>query len=154
MSSNNAIRTAVRTALCAGVFATAAGYAPIAVAQDDDADEMLEEITVTGSRIKRTDYQSASPVVSLGAEAFKQAGTINAEELINTLPQIVPSFSSGNNNPGNGQSWINLRGLGSARNLVLVDGKRMTPSNEDAIVDINSIPTAMIDRVEIMSGGA
>ncbi len=153
MSSNNAIRTAVRTALYAGALATAAGYAPIAIAQDDGVDE-IEEITVTGSRIKRADYQTASPVVSLAAEAFKQSGTINAEELINTLPQIVPSFSSGNNNPGNGQSWINLRGLGSARNLVLVDGKRMTPSNEDAIVDINSIPTAMIDRVEIMSGGA
>jgi outer membrane receptor protein involved in Fe transport len=124
----------------------------MAVAQDDVDD--IEEITVTGSRIRRADYQAASPVVSLDSEVFKQSGTINAEELVNTLPQVVPSFSSGNNNPGNGQSWINLRGLGSGRNLVLVDGSRMVPANEDGIVDINSIPVAMLDRVEILSGGA
>lgn len=152
MNSNRAIRNAVRHALCLGALATAAGYTPSALAQQEA--EVLEEITVTGSRIQRQDYQSASPIVSLGAEAFRQSGTINAEELVNTLPQIVPSFSAGNNNPGNGQSWLNLRGLGSERNLVLVDGKRMTPANENAIVDINSIPVAMIERVEVISGGA
>lgn len=152
MSTNNTIRTAIRHALYFGALTTAAGYVPVASAQDTT--EQLEEITVTGSRIQRQDYQSASPVVSLSAEAFKQTGTINAEDLVNTLPQVVPSFSSGNNNPGNGQSWINLRGLGSARNLVLIDGKRPMPSNESAIVDINTIPVAMIERVEVISGGA
>ena len=152
MKTNHAIRSAIRQALCVGAVTTAAGYAPMAVAQD--AAEQLDEITVTGSRIQRQDFQSASPVVSLDAETFKQAGTINAEELVNTLPQVVPSFSSGNNNPGNGQSWINLRGLGSERNLVLIDGKRPMPANENAIVDINTIPVAMIERVEVISGGA
>ena len=145
MSTNNAIRTAVRNALYFGALTTAAGYAPLAGAQG--ADEAIEEIVVTGTRIQRQDYQSASPIVSLSAETFEQTGIVNAEELINTLPQIVPSFSAGNNNPGNGQAWINLRGLGSVRNLVLIDGKRPTPSNEDAIVDINTIPVAMLERV-------
>jgi outer membrane receptor protein involved in Fe transport len=153
MKSSNAIRSAVRQALYVGAITTATSYAPLASAQES-ADEVLEEITVTGTRIQRQDFQSASPIVSLSSEAFEQTGIVNAEELVNQLPQIVPSFSSGNNNPGNGQSWINLRGLGSSRNLVLIDGKRPAPSNEFAIVDINTIPTAMIERVEVVSGGA
>lgn len=153
MKSSSAIRTAVRHALYVGALTTASGYAPLASAQDSD-DAVLEEITVTGSRIQRQDFEGLSPIVSLSADSFSNGGIINAEELVNTLPQVVPSFSSGNNNPGNGQSWINLRGLGSARNLVLVDGKRPTPANESGIVDINTIPVAMIERVEVISGGA
>ncbi len=153
MNSSKAIRAAVRQALYVGTLSTVTAYSPLVSAQVSD-DEVIEEIITTGTRIARQDFVSASPIVSLNADAFEQTGTINAEELINKLPQVVPSFSAGNNNPGNGQSWINLRGLGSARNLVLIDGKRMTPSNEDGIVDINTIPTAMIERVEIISGGA
>ena len=137
MKSSSVIRTAVRQALCVGALATASSYAPVAFAQDSD-DATLEEITVTGSRIQRQDFECVSPIVSLSADAFSNGGIYNAEELVNTLPQVVPSFSAGNNNPGNGQSWINLRGMGSARNLVLVDGKRPTPANEDGIVDINT----------------
>ena len=59
--------------------------------------------------------------MSLSAETFQETGIVNAEQLVNTLPQVVPSFSAGNNNPGGGQAYINLRGLGSNRNLVLVD---------------------------------
>jgi outer membrane receptor protein involved in Fe transport len=131
--------------------AAAVAVLPSVYAQEPPGEE---EIVVTGTRIVRQDYQAASPVISLDAETFAQTGTINAEQLVNTLPQVVPSFSAGNNNPGNGQSWINLRGLGAGRNLVLIDGKRVVPSNEDGIVDINTIPTGMIERVEILSGGA
>ena len=150
---NNYLRRAIRQTLRIGALATTAGGTCVAVAQED-VGPAIEEVVVTGTRIIRPDYQSASPVVSLGTEQFRLSGTINAEELINTLPQVVPSFSSGNNNPGNGQAWLNLRGLGSVRNLVLVDGKRLVPSNEDMIVDINTIPTAMIERVEVLTGGA
>ena len=153
MKSSSVIRTAVRQALYVGALATASSYGPVAFAQESD-DATLEENTVTGSRIQRQDFEGVSPIVSLSADAFSNGGIINAEELVNTLPQVVPSFSAGNNNPGNGQSWINLRGMGSARNLVLVDGKRPTPANENGIVDINTIPVAMIERVEIISGGA
>lgn len=142
-----AIRLALLTA-----GATGAGLGA-AVSQ---AQEELSEITVTGSRIIRQDYEATSPIVTISAETFEQQGVVNAEQLVNTLPQVVPSFSSGNNNPGGGQAWIDLRGLGSVRTLVLVDGKRMTPA--DALaggrVDINTIPTGLIERVEIISGGA
>jgi len=142
---------AVRLALLTA-GATGAGLGA-AVSQ---AQEELSEITVTGSRIIRQDYEATSPIVTISAETFEQQGIVNAEQLVNTLPQVVPSFSSGNNNPGGGQAWVDLRGLGSVRTLVLVDGKRMTPA--DALAggrtDINTIPTGLIDRVEIISGGA
>jgi outer membrane receptor protein involved in Fe transport len=153
----NPMRMAVRRALQAGAIATVAGHSSIALSQDQlngPSQARLEEVVVTGSRIIRQDYSAASPVVTVDAEQFRQTGTLNAEELMNTLPQVVPHFSSGNNNPGNGQSYIDLRGLGEERNLVLVDGIRMVPSNEDAVVDINTIPTALISRVEVLSGGA
>jgi iron complex outermembrane recepter protein len=164
MSTHHSLRTAVRLALSSsqlpaahvrralgiGALATAAGYVPVGHAQEQGP----EEIIVTGSRIIRQDYQSASPIVTLSNEDFLQTGTINAEDLINRLPQIAPHFSSGNNNPGTGQSYLDLRGLGPERTLILINGKRLMPSEEDGKVDINTIPTAMIERVELLSGGA
>jgi outer membrane receptor protein involved in Fe transport len=140
-----AVRLALLTAGAAGAGLTGAA------AQGQD---QLSEVTVTGSRIMRQDYEAASPIVTISAEAFEQQGVVNAEQLVNTLPQVVPSFSSGNNNPGGGQAFIDLRGLGSVRNLILIDGKRMTPGDENGRVDINTIPTGLIERVEVVSGGA
>jgi outer membrane receptor protein involved in Fe transport len=150
LMANRNIARAVRLALIAAGTTGAGIYAPGSVAQEAE----LEQIVVTGSRIQRQDFESASPIVSLSSETFDKLGVQNAETLINTMPQVVPSFSTGNNNPGGGQAFINLRGLGAVRNLVLVDGKRMTPGNESGIVDINTIPTGLIERVEIISGGA
>jgi outer membrane receptor protein involved in Fe transport len=165
MSTNRSLRSAIRLALASssstsssvrrviglGALATAVSYVPLAQAQQEGPPE---ELVVTGSRIMRQDYQSASPIVSLSSEDFLSTGTINAEELLNRLPQIAPNFSSGNNNPGTGQSYLDLRGLGPERTLILIDGKRMMPSEEDGKVDINTIPTAMVERVEVLSGGA
>ncbi len=147
--SRSTIRRAVRLALLAA-GTTAAGLTGVA----SHAQDQLTEVTVTGSRIVRQDYVAASPVVSVSAEQFKQSGVLNAETLLNTLPQIVPSLSTGSNNPGNGQANIDLRGLGTSRNLVLMDGKRLMPGDEEAVIDINTIPTSMIERVEILTGGA
>ncbi len=147
--SKLSIARAVRLALLTA-GATGAALATVA----SRAQDQLEEITVTGSRIIRQDYEAASPVVTISGETFDQQGVVNAEQLVNTLPQVVPSFSTGNNNPGGGQAFIDLRGLGSVRTLVLVDGKRMTPGDENGRVDINTIPTGLIERVEIVSGGA
>jgi iron complex outermembrane recepter protein len=147
--SKSSVTRAVRLALLA---ASATGGGLVSVTSH--AQDQLSEITVTGSRIIRQDYEAASPIVTINAEAFEQQGVVNAEQLVNTLPQVVPSFSSGNNNPGGGQAFIDLRGLGSVRNLILIDGKRMTPGDENGRVDINTIPTGLIERVEVVSGGA
>lgn len=127
----------------------------------ENAAEGLDEITVTGSRIVRRDFDSPSPIVTVGSEMFEQTGSVAVEKALNQLPQFVPSqtmFSSGDvqpspfNNPG--IVTLNLRGLGANRNLVLVDGRRPQPANAQLVVDINSIPSAAIESVEIISGGA
>lgn len=154
MNSNRAIRSAVHKALLAGALATAASYTPLAVAQED-GDEALEEITVTGSRIVRRDFQSASPIATVNAELFEQTAAITVESVLNTLPQFVPSITSTSNNPSNGgQANVSLRGLGTTRTLVLVDGRRVVPSNANGVVDLNIIPASLVSNVEIITGGA
>ncbi len=120
-----------------------------------------EPIIVTGSRIVRRDFQASSPIVTLEAEAFENASTFAIETPLNQLPQFVPALSqfetmdvqsSATSTPG--ASTLNLRGLGSNRNLVLIDGRRAQPVNGALLVDINSIPAAAIHRVEIITGGA
>lgn len=154
MSSNNAIRKAVRLALCTGAFATAATYAPISAAQEA-VDDTLEEITVTGSRIIRRDFQSASPIQTVDAELIEQTGAITIEAVLNTLPQFVPSITSTSNNPSNGgQANVDLRGLGTKRTLILIDGRRVTPSNASGVVDLNVIPSSLVENIEVITGGA
>jgi iron complex outermembrane recepter protein len=144
-------------AAVAAILGSASVYSPVAMS----AEEELNEVTVTGSRIVRRDYESSSPIVTVGNEAFEQSGTQSVESVLNQLPQFVPSqtmFSSGDVQPSAfsnpGIVSLNLRGLGPNRNLVLVDGRRPQPANAQLVVDINSIPTAAIQSVEIISGGA
>ena len=137
-------------------------YMPAAIsAEAAPEDESLAEVTVTGSRIVRRDTTSSSPIVTVGSELFEQTSTQAVESALNKLPQFVPGqtmFSSADvqpsafNNPG--IVTLNLRGLGANRNLVLVDGRRAQPANALLVVDINSIPSAAIESVEIISGGA
>jgi len=118
-----------------------------AMAQDD-------VVTVTGSRIQRTDTIAPSPVTNVSAEQLAVVNTINTEDFINTLPQVVPSFDATSNNPGDGTARVSLRGLGSTRTLVLVDGQRFVGSGVTQIVDLNNIPAAMVQSVDIVTGGA
>ncbi len=78
--------------------------------------------------------------------------TVNVEDYLNTLPQFVPSFDSSSNNPGDGSARLNLRGLGAERTLVLIDGRRFAPFGGSNIIDVNSIPAALVERVEILTG--
>ncbi len=144
-----------RKALCIAVSSTVAmlGIQGQAQAQESDT-AVLEEVTVLGSRIKRQDYTSNAPVATLGSEQISLTGTVNTESLLNSLPQAIPGLDRSSNNPGNGTATVNLRGLGENRTLVLLDGTRAIPSDNTGIVDINSIPTALIERVEVLTGGA
>lgn len=154
MSSNYAIRTAVRRALYVGSLAATIGYTPVALGQDAD-DEVIEEITVTGSRLIRQDYQAASPISTVDASRFLDTGAPTIETVLNTLPQFVPAITSSSNNPSNGgQANVSLRGLGTRRTLILLDGRRISPSNATGVVDLNLIPASIIQSVEIITGGA
>ena len=123
------------------------------VAQAQNAPD-AEEVVVTGSRIPRADFVANSPVTVVGAEEFELAATVETESILNTLPQIVPSFGATTNNPGTGTATVDLRNLGTVRTLVMVNGRRVVGSGTNGVVDINNIPPALIERVEVATGGA
>jgi outer membrane receptor protein involved in Fe transport len=125
-----------------------------AYAQDKPA-QTISEVVVTGTRIIRQDFEAPSPVVTVDADAFNLSGEVQVEQVLNTLPQLVPSVTTTSNNPSNGgQANVDLRGFGTTRTLVLLDGTRLVGSNVTGVVDLNTIPSALIDSVEILTGGA
>jgi len=130
---------------------TAAGAAP-ALAQEN-----LGEIVVTGSRIRSANLESTTPVTQVTAEDVVTQGVTRIEDLVNQLPQAFAAQNVTVSNGATGTATLNLRGLGSPRTLVLIDGRRMpyggvTPAS--VAPDINQIPTQMIERVDILTGGA
>jgi iron complex outermembrane recepter protein len=128
-----------------------AAPAPAAELRPSQVDYMI----VTGTRILRRDFDSASPIVTVMPEFFESVGAPTAEAALNRLPQFVPNFGSTSNIPGaDGQAFVDLRGLGPTATLVLLDGRRIMPANGLGVVDINLIPPTLIERVEIVSGGA
>ena len=129
-----------------------------AVAQTEDDAEAIEEIVITGSRI-RTGRQAASiPVDTVSADDLKLSGFQNVEEVLNNMPQFVPERTASTNSTADptatGAATLNLRGLGGQRSLVLVNGRRYTFFDSSQRTDINSIPTSLIERVEVVTGGA
>ncbi len=134
--------------------------------QAPQAQQQPEEITVTGSRIVRRDYDANSPIQTIDKNAFEQQNSIALETALNQLPQFVPAaqgltqlqdqsqMTDNFTTLTSGASTISLRGLGANRNLVLLDGYRAVPVNATMAVDVNSIPAAAIERVEVITGGA
>ncbi|MGF1544489.1 MAG: TonB-dependent receptor domain-containing protein [Parvularculaceae bacterium] len=122
-----------------------------AMAQDEDT------IIVTGSRLTNANVDSPSPVTTVDAELFDIRGAVDAIDLINTLPQVTPNQTSSFANGANGTSTVDLRGLGPTRTLVLANGKRLPPGSPTAggfASDINLIAPQLIERVEVVTGGA
>ncbi|MDH5502365.1 MAG: TonB-dependent receptor plug domain-containing protein, partial [Gammaproteobacteria bacterium] len=157
METNNAVRRAVRLALLTGA-ATAITMSPQVQAQDDAGASDIEEITVTGSRIKKRDLTAISPVKSVTQEEFKLSGTTRVEDLIGNLPQAIADFGGLVSNGATGAANVDLRGLGSQRTLVLINNRRLMPGdptqNGNAAPDLNQIPGSLIERVEVLTGGA
>ncbi|RXZ64092.1 TonB-dependent receptor domain-containing protein [Pelagerythrobacter rhizovicinus] len=146
-----------------------AGAAPIALglalasapafAQTAEGEEGAEAsapptIVVTGSRITNPNLEQSSPVQVVGAEDIAIDQATNAEELLVDLPGVVPGFGNNVNNGSGGFAALNLRGLGTNRNLVLLDGTRIVPSTLTSTTDLNIIPVALVERVEVVTGGA
>jgi iron complex outermembrane recepter protein len=128
------------------------------------ATDQLQEIVVTGSRIKRRDYDSQSPIVTVNSDAFENKSSVAIESTLNQLPQFKPSGSQSALSPAQnpfpsatatqGAETLDLRGLGPNRTLVLFDGRRAQPINATLAVDLNTIPVMAIDSVETITGGA
>lgn len=131
-----------------------------ALAQETDAEEApaaVEDgpaIIVTGSRVTNPNLELSSPVTFVGSEELDLRQTNTAEQFLRELPSAIPSVGSAVNNGNGGSSFVNLRGIGSQRNLVLLDGRRFVPADTTGRVDLNSIPLAVIERTDILTGGA
>lgn len=131
--------------------------APLAVAQEEP---QLEEVVVTGSRITRFEGDFVAPVLSMGAEQMERSGKVNVEDFVSEVAALVGSDGSfeGADQGGamTGVNALNMRNLGTNRTLVLVNGRRHVSSiaSGEPLVDTNTIPTALIERVDVLTGGA
>lgn len=134
------------------------GFAAPAMAQSTSGEEQasqVSDIVVTGSRIRVRDTTGSSPIVTVGAEQLEEIGTATIETYLNALPQLSPSLTKTNNNPSSGgAAFLDLRQLGTSRGLTLVNGRRLVPGSSSGAVDISILPSGLMDRVEIITGGA
>jgi outer membrane receptor protein involved in Fe transport len=127
----------------------------IGVGPVEGADTAGQPIVVTGTRIKQPNLESASPVTVLTAAEVTNTGTTRVEDLVNSLPQVFAGQGSNYSNGASGTATLNLRGLGSERTLVLVNGRRVVPGDPTtSAADINVIPAALLQRVDVLTGGA
>src|SRR5690606_7030217 len=115
----------------------------------------LDNVVVTGSRIRSKNLLSTTPVSTISQESLKITGSLAVEDYLNTLPQLVAGNTKSSNVFGDSDqtSTLNLRGLGAKRSLVLVNGKRFIGAGPNGVVDVNNIPASLVERVEIVTGG-
>ena len=138
--------------------ALAAGGQAFAQSAPPAGGSTVGEIVVTGSRIPQPNLSSSSPIQVVSSEDVKLTGTTQTADLLNQLPQVFAGMSSNISNGATGTANVNLRGLGDQRTLVLIDGRRLGPGdptfNGGSAPDINFIPSALVDHVEVLTGGA
>jgi len=148
------LNRAIRAALFGAAAAALAAPPSPARAQDQDDAEELETITVVGSRIKRTDIETSQPVFVLEREDLAKTGLASIGDILQDLTTNGAALNTTINNGGNGATQVSLRNLGPNRTLVLVNGRRWNPDIQTGAVDLNEIPVAIIERVEVLKDGA
>src|SRR5580658_3803039 len=161
---NSRLRMAVRLALTGSSIAASFGLANAqtapapapTTAANTEMEPALAEVVVTGSRIAAPNQVSISPVTFVSAADIQTTGVTRVEDMLNQLPQVFAAQGSTASNGSDGTATVDLRGLGAKRTLVLVNGDRLGPGDptSGAAADINIIPTALIDSVEVLTGGA
>jgi iron complex outermembrane recepter protein len=148
------------TTMIAGALIVSPAFAQTAANQPDETnqaadDEQADEIVVTGTLIRNPNITSSSPVTAVGSEEIQLRQSNTAEQILREIPGVIPGNGQQVNNGQSAQgSTLNLRGLGSNRNIILLDGARTVPSNFTGTVDLNNIPLALVDRVDVLTGGA
>ena len=155
MAKSRSLQQAVRFAMAsatavAGVTTLHAQEAPAPAAAP------VEEVVVTGSRLSTPNEQSISPITSVSATDIQATGLTRVEDVLNNLPMVFAGQNSTVSNGSDGTATIDLRGLGPQRTVVLVNGRRLGPGAGDgrSFSDINEIPSALIERIDILTGGA
>src|SRR5688500_9034717 len=122
---------------------------------EGEAVESTQDIIVTGSRIPQPNLTSASPVTVVTSQEVKLQGTTRTEDLVNSLPQSFAAQGANVANGSTGTATVNLRGIGPARTMVLVNGRRLHPGDPRAPApDLNFVPSSLIKRVDVLTGGA
>jgi outer membrane receptor protein involved in Fe transport len=157
MFTNSKLAKSVRLAMVVGAASTALTLPNFAAAQEAGSVETIEKISVTGSRIKRTDLEGSSPVQVIMRADLILSGITNIGDILQELPAVAGAGTNTSvNNGGSGAVRVSLRGLGSERTLVLLNGRRMPASGSgaNASVDLSTIPTAIIERIEVLTDGA
>ena len=127
------------------------------IAQEESAEEDVEEVVVTGSRIATSEFTGAQPVIVIDQEDIARSAELGIAEVLREMPiNVAGSFFERSGSSARSQSTLSLRGLGSGRTLVLIDGRRIpaTPKLGGESSNINTIPTAAVERVEILADGA
>lgn len=155
-SNSNSVGRAVRAVLLGSAFCTAAAALPVQAAE-----EAIAEVVVTGSRIARPNLESVTPVLEIGQQDFAALGLENFADVAAALPQFSPAFgvsrvqSTFSGAASAGLNQVNLRNLGAIRTVVLLNGRRIPGGTTTTTeVDFNTIPTANIQRIEVLTGGA
>ncbi len=172
--NNRILRRAVRIALLScttvgigvGANTTVAQTPPSPATDQPEAAAPIAEVVVTGSRIATPSLESVSPITTVSSDEIKATGTTRVEDLLNSLPQVVADQGSGLSMASNGTATVDLRGLGIQRTLVLINGRRLmggdpaagAPSTTSlagtSAADIDQIPVALVERVDVLTGGA
>jgi iron complex outermembrane receptor protein len=160
-NSGYLIRRAIRDVLVANLAATAVGVAAQAAdapATGEIGETALSEVVVTGTRLAQPGLEAISPVTSVSSEEIHREGITRVEDLLNSLPQVMADEGGNISNGATGASNVNLRGLGVQRTLVLINGRRLMPGDPQQIAppapDLNQIPAALVERVDVLTGGA
>ena len=123
----------------------------------DNDDEAIDRVVITSSRLKRDGFTAPTPMTTLDSQDFQSQGLPSVSEFLSEFPSFVNNSSvetNGVNSSGNINGGLNLRGIGSARTLVLVNGRRHVPTTTNSTVNTNLIPSSMIERIEVVTGGA
>ena len=144
----------------ATVTVAADGTAPEVALKVSMEQAMAQATTyeITGTRIRTVNQTAVSPVATIGQTEIRNQGSTRIEDVVNSLPQAFTAQGAGISNGSNGTANVNLRGLGSARSLVLIDGRRLGPGNPNSggavFGDLNFIPSSLVERVDVLTGGA
>ena len=157
-NSSRSLRHAVRFTLAASAISAASPAAYAQTAPTPAPAAPVQEVVVTGSRIQQSPNEiSISPVTSVTAIDIQQTGLTRTEDLLNNLPQVVAEQSSSLSISSFGTATISLRGLGSNRTMVLINGRRMQPGGglgPSSVPDVNQIPADLLERADVLTGGA
>lgn len=140
-----------RTKICTGVLIALGGTMALGTAPSYAQDQRIE---ITGSRIRTLGAVSNSPITTVTAEELSTTQPVAVEEVVRSLPAMLPAVGQNVNNGSGGGATIQLRGLGTNRTLVLINGRRFVPFNLAGVVDTNSIPISLLERVDLVTGGA